>query len=188
MASVAAPLSSSRRWGAIAGATLLLAPAVWSLLVGLVSTGAASELEPPAATAGIVIGLALVPVAFAVLAIASQQPHPARAVGRAVGLLLLVGVPVSAVAGDAVTGIVAGVGAGGIVCLRADPTPDWRWRAGSVAIGAAYCYLLARTAGAVVVLAAPIFPFTGLGLADHLADWHRERARALHDGIPPIPE
>ena len=36
------------------------------------------------------------------------------------GLCLLVGIPVSAFAGDAVTGIVAGVGAGGLVALRRD--------------------------------------------------------------------
>ena len=36
------------------------------------------------------------------------------------GLCLLVGIPVSALAGDAVSGIVAGVGAGGIAALRAD--------------------------------------------------------------------
>ena len=52
-----------------------------------------------------------------------SPPSTQRAPGgrlRAMGLCLLVGIPVSALAADAVTGIVAGVGAGGIVALRAD--------------------------------------------------------------------
>jgi hypothetical protein len=97
------------------------------------------------------------------------------------GLCLLVGVIVSAMAADAVTGIVAGVGAGGIVALRADDPHTWRSRAIAVAIATVYTFVLAHTAGAIVLLPAPIFPFTGIGVADHLAErrWERERVRAL---------
>ena len=52
-------------------------------------------------------------------------------------MCLVVGIPVSAFAGDAVTGIVAGVGAGGAIALRrmSRTTPDTRRR---VAFAAAY--------------------------------------------------
>ena len=74
-------------------------------------------------------------------------------------------------AGDAVTGIVAGVGAGGVVALRADAAHDWRARAVAVAVAAVYTFVLARMARPLVPCSpAPIFPFTAIGIADHLAE------------------
>jgi hypothetical protein len=173
------PLPPERKWRAITFATLLLAPAVWSLLAGLVVVAADDTTGGPAAGAAIAFGLALLPFVFIVLAFASEHPRAAGAVVRAMGLCLLVGIIVSAAAADAVTGIVAGVGAGGIAALRADRDHDWRIRAGAVAVAAIYSFVLARVAGAVVLVAAPIFPFTGLGLADHLSEWRVARARSL---------
>ena len=43
-------------------------------------------------------------------------------------LALAIGIPVSALAADAVTGFVAGIGAGGIVALRSDVERPWRAR------------------------------------------------------------
>lgn len=168
------PLSPERKWRAITLATLLLAPAVWSLLAGLVAA-ASDEAGGPEPAAAIAFGLALIPFVFIVLAFSSEHPRAAGAVIRAMGLCLLVGIPVSALAADAVTGIVAGVGAGGVVALRRDLAHDWRTRAGAVAIAASYTFVLARVAGPVVLVAAPIFPFTGIGLADHLSEWRLER-------------
>jgi hypothetical protein len=91
------------------------------------------------------------------------------------GLAIAVGAPVSAIAGDAVTGIVAGVGAGGVVALRADADHNWRARAMGVAFAVVYTFLLARMASSLALLPAPIFPFTAIGVADHLS----ERRRAL---------
>lgn len=180
------PLSPPRKWRAITLATLLLAPAVWSLLAGLVAVAADDRADAPAAGAAIAFGLSLLPFVFVVLAFASEHPRAPGAVLRAMGLCLLVGIPVSAIAADAVTGLVAGVGAGGIVALRADQAHEWRMRAGAVAIGAAYTFVLARVAGAVVLIAAPIFPFTGLGLADHLSEWRLARAQTKPEAAPPV--
>ena len=177
----AAPLSPERRWRAIALATVLLAPAVWSLLAGLVAVAAHDGPDDRAAGAAIAFGLSMLPFVFVVLAFASEQSNPPRAVLRAMGLCLLVGIPTSAIAGDAVSGIVAGVGAGGIAALRSDEDNGWRPRAAAVAVATAYTFVLARVAGPAVLLAAPVFPFTGLGLADHWAEWRRERA-ALRGG------
>jgi len=169
------PLSPERKWRAIALATVVLAPAVWSLLAGLVAVAADDGPNDGAAGAAIAFGLSMLPFVFVVLAFASEQSNPPRATLRAMGLCLLVGIPVSAVAGDAVSGIVAGVGAGGIAALRSDEPDGWRPRAVAVALGTAYAFLLARAAGPAVLIAAPVFPFTGLGLADHWAEWRRER-------------
>jgi hypothetical protein len=180
------PLSPEQKWRAITYATLLLAPAVWSLLAGLVALAADDPPEGAQPAAAIALGLTLIPFVYIVLAFSSRHPQAAGAVVKAMGLCLLVGIPVSAVAADAVTGIVAGVGAGGIVALRPDRLDDRRLRIGALVIGAAYTFVLARVAGAVVLVAAPVFPFTALGLADHYAEWRRSRAAA--SSRPALPD
>lgn len=170
-----APLAPDRKWRAITLATLVLAPAVWALLAGLVAA-ASDEAGGAQPALAIAFGLTLLPFAFIALAFLSEHPQAPGAAVKAMALFLLVGIPVSALAGDAVTGIVAGAGAGGVVALRADAAHDWRLRAGAVVVGAAYSFVLARVAGPVVLIAAPIFPFTGIGLADHLAEWRLERS------------
>jgi hypothetical protein len=181
-----APLAPERKWRAITLATLVLAPALWALLAGLVSVAADDGEAAPAAGPAIALGLALLPFAFLVLAFASEHPRAPGAVVRAMGLCLLVGIPVSAIAADAVTGLVAGVGAGGVAALRADLVHDWRMRAAAVAIGTVYAFVLARAAGAVVLVAAPIFPFTGIGLADHFTEWRADRDRSPREAAPPV--
>ena len=170
------PLSPQRKWRAITLATLVLAPACWSVLAGFVAVadddGGGGVGNPAAAIA---FGVALLPFVFIVLAFLSENTNPAAAVLRAMGWSLLVGIVVSALAADAVTGIVAGAGAGGIRALRMDVAHTVRARAMAVAVAAIYAFVLARAAGGIVLLAAPIFPFTAIGVADHLAERKAER-------------
>jgi hypothetical protein len=104
------------------------------------------------------------------LAFLSGHPRAAGATARAMGLCLLVGVPASALAGDGITGMVAGVSAGGAIALRPSDIGTGRARAVGVGVATVYTFFLAHTAGAIVLLAAPVFPFTAIGLADHLAE------------------
>jgi hypothetical protein len=168
------PLPPQRKWRAITLATLLLVPAFWAMLAGLVSI-ASEDGEPaadaPHAGAALAFGLALIPFVFVVLAFLSEQPRPPTAVLKAMGLCLLVGIPVSALAADAVTGIVAGAGAGGIAALRAEGPDGWKARAVAVALATAYTFVLVRMVGAAALLPAPVFPFTGIGVADHFVEW-----------------
>ncbi len=173
-----APLSPERKWKTITLATLLLVPAYWTLLAGIVSAASKPGKGAPNPGAALAFGLAVVPFVFVVLAFMSQHPRAPGAVLKAMGLAVLVGVPVSALAADAVTGIVAGVGAGGIVALRSDPCHSWRARAVAVIVAALYTLVLVRTSSALALLPAPIFPFTGIGIADHLSERRHERARA----------
>lgn len=168
------PLPPQKKWRAITLATLLLVPAYWSMLAGLVAAGSdgADPLNPAASLA---FGLALIPFVFIVLGFTSEHPRPPAAVFQAMVLSLVVGTVVSALAADAVTGIVAGVGAGGVVALRADVDHTWRARALAVVFAVVYVFVLVRTASALALLPAPIFPFTAIGVADHLS----ERRRAL---------
>jgi hypothetical protein len=167
------PLSPQQKWKTITIATLLLVPAYWALLGGLVAEAtddAAAKAGQPNTAAAFALGLAIIPFVFIVLAFMSGHPRAPGAVVKAMTLSVLVGIPVSALAGDAVTGIVAGVGAGGIVALRMDGDHNWRARAVAVAIASVYALVLVRTAGAMALLAAPVLPLTGIGVADHLAE------------------
>jgi hypothetical protein len=170
------PLSPRRKWQAITAATVLLVPAYWAMLAGIVGGAVDDEDEAVSNPAAFVaLGLALIPFVFILLAFASEHPRAPGAVVRAMGLSLLVGIPVSAIAGDAVSGIVAGVAAGGAVALRPEPLHGWRPRAAGVAVATAYAFVLVRTAGPIALLSAPVFPLTALGLADHYVEWRRER-------------
>jgi hypothetical protein len=175
------PLSPAQKWRAITIATVVLVPAFWTILIGLVA-GASDEpggVSNPAAF--VAFGLALVPFVFVALAFLSGHPRAASATARAMGLCLLVGIPISALAGDGITGMVAGVGAGGALALRPSDIGTGRARAAAVAVATVYTFFLAHTAGALVLLAAPVFPFTALGLADHLAE---RRAAQASQALP----
>jgi hypothetical protein len=175
MAAHAVVLSPQRTWRAIALATVVLMAAFWSLLAGLVALGSDAPGGPQPAPA-IAIGLALVPVVFVLLAWLSGVRHPRRAVLRAVGVFVAVGVPVSAIAADAVTGFVAAAGAGAMCALAADDEHSRRARVVAVVAATLYTFVLVRTAGTFALVFAPIFPLTGLGVADHLSEGRHSRA------------
>jgi hypothetical protein len=174
----AEPLSPRRKWRAILLATLLLVPAYWALLAGVV-TVASGESGPVVSNPGpyIAFGLAVIPFVFVVLAFLSEHPRAPGAVVRAMALSLLVGIPVSAAAPDAVTGFVAGLGAGGIAALRADPIHDWRARAAAVAGATLFVFLLVMVSD-VALLLAPALPFTIIGVADHIVERRKGHGRA----------
>jgi hypothetical protein len=124
----------------------------------------------------------LVPFVFVILAFASAHPRAPAAVARAMGLTLLIGIPISALAADAVTGFVAGIGAGGIVALRTDVDRPWKARILAVIVVTAWAFVTVRLVPEAAVLLAPILPFTSVGVADHLVLLRRERRAAL---LPP---
>jgi len=176
----AAPLSPRRKWRAITLATLLLVPAYWSVLVGLVSMAVEEPGNAPNAGAFIAFGLCLVPFVFVALAFLSEHPRAPQAVVKAMAMALLVGIPVSALAADAVTGFVAAIGAGGIVSLRADLSDSWKARALGVLIATVYTFLMVRLAGDLVLIVAPALPLSAIGVADHMAERRHERVAAAH--------
>lgn len=171
------PLSPSQKWRTITIATLVLVPSFWGLVTGLVSAAATGPAKAGAPNAGaaLALGFALVPFVFIALAFIGGHPHAPGAVLKAMGLAIAVGAPVAALAGDAVTGIVAGVGAGGVVALRVDVADNWRARAFAVGVATIYAFVLVHTLGAVSLFALPVLPLTGIGLADHWSE--RERGR-----------
>jgi hypothetical protein len=162
------PLSPQRAWRAIAAATAVVVLAYGLLLAGQVSA-APGRSGVPLPWIVIATGLLLLPVAFWVLAVLSERDRPLRVAGKAAAVAVLVGLMVSAVAADGVTGIVAAVGAGGAVALRLDDDHSARARVAAVLVATAYVLVMVRTGGSIAVLLAPLLPLTGLGLADHLS-------------------
>lgn len=156
-------------------ATLVLVPAYWGIVAGLVSSSSDRPDAPPAGPA-IALGLALLPFVFIALAFLSEHPRAPGAVLKAMGLSLLVGIPVSALAPDAVTGLVAGIGAGGVAALRAEGERAWKARALAVLAVAVYVFVMVRVVPDVTLLLAPTLPFTCLGVADHLVERRKEQA------------
>jgi hypothetical protein len=172
------PKAPRRMWRAILLATLLLVLAYWSLLIGVVSLASTTGGGVAAPGLWIAFGLMLVPFVYVVLAFASAHPNAPGAVVKAMLLAIAIGLPVSALAADAVTGFVAGIGAGGVVALRSDVERPWRARILGVAIATAWAFLTVRSVPDAAVLLAPILPFTSVGLADHLVLLRRERRAA----------
>ena len=170
----AEPLPPRRKWRAILLATLLLVPAYWSLLAGQVSSVLDRSDGPPPGPF-LAFGVSLIPFVFIVLAFMSEHPRAPGAVIRAMVLALVIGIPVAALAQDAVTPFVAGVGAGGVAALRADAGEETKARALAVLLAAAYVFFLVRVATGVALLAAPILPLTAIGVADHLSQRRQER-------------
>ena len=160
--------SAAKKWRAILVATLVLVLAFWALLEGLVAEatndGSSSEVEPNAAI-GLAVGLTVIPFVFVALAFLSEHPRPwSRGPGDG---RMLVGYGTAA--GDAATGIVAGVGAGGIQVLRMDEPQNWRAWAWRWWLLRGYCSSW-RAAGGLVLRRRPSSLLTAIGVADHLSE------------------
>ncbi len=177
------PLSPPRKWRAITIATLVFAPGYWAILAGLVALASdEADREPPASL--IAFGVAIVPFVFIALAFLSEHPRAPVAVVKAMGMALLIGTLVSALAGDAVTGIIAGVGAGGVCALRRDDPHTTGARAWGVVLASVYTFVLVRSVGAPALVPAVVFPLTAVGLADLLSERRRERDGATRPASP----
>ena len=122
------------------------------------------------------------PFVFLALAFVSGHPSAPMATVKAMGLFLLVGIPVSGDRGGCGDRPGGGAGAGGIVALRASEIGTWKTRALAVLFACVYTLVLARAAGAIILISVPAFPFTSIGIADHLAE--RRHARELAEASP----
>jgi hypothetical protein len=172
----AEPLSPRTRWRAIILATLVIAPAVWAIIAGIVAASS-DDPDAPAAAPPIAFGLAVIPFAYIVLAFVSEHPRAPGAVLRAMGLSVLVGIAVGAAWPEPVTPLVAGLAAGGIVALRRDPMHSWKPRVIAAFAATAFVFLLLRVSDLGLVVA-PALPFTSIGIADELADRRGRSATA----------
>lgn len=156
-----------RRWIVITVATVVMQFAYWPTLAGIAT---ASGEDSTFAGGMFALGLAVVPATFLVLAFGSNHPRAAGATLRAMGLFLLVALPVVVVL-DGLVGMAAGLAAGGAAALDLDPDVHrrrWRWIA--VAVMAAYLLLLRLVAVDYALLSGAVLPFAIHGLVDQAAE------------------
>ncbi len=168
-------------WRAILLSTLLLVPAYLALLTGLVSVALddAVACRTPARTSP--SAWRSCPFVFVALAFLSAHPRAPAAVAWAMVLTLAVGIPISALAADAVTGFVAGIGAGGIVGDASGPRSLLEGAGPRGARrDALWVFVTVRVMPEAALLLAPVLPFTGIGVADHLLEIRRERRAGPH--------
>ncbi len=139
----------------------------WAIVFAFV----ASEFEdgPPPGPA-LAFGLALMPFVFVALGAISRQPELGGATVAALLLAVAVALPVSALARDAVTGLVAGFGAGGVVALRREVHHSWQARSLAIVGVATFTLVALRLVPVLGVIAAPIITFPSIGAADLYVD------------------
>jgi hypothetical protein len=169
------PLSSRRRWVSLTAATIVLQFSYWPI-IGSLGAGEAGD-------AGLLwLGLAVVPFVFLVLAFTSGHPRAPGATGLAMGLFLLIALPVALL--DLLVGLVAGFGAGAVLALRFDPERHSR-RGRAIAVTAASVYTLALVLlqhllpvlGPFAVVSGAVIPLAVVGIADEAAEGLLEHER-----------
>ncbi len=164
----AEPISPRRKWMAIGVATVLLVVSYSAMLLAFVAAEVDDGTEGGAAFA---LGAALVPFVFLALAFISGHRRAAGAVLKAMGLAVLVALPVSAIMQDVVTGLVAGFGAGGVIALRSEPVHTWKSRAIAVAFVSLYVAVLVRVIVEAGLIAGATLPLVSIGIADSFVEF-----------------
>jgi hypothetical protein len=121
---------------------------------------------------------------FLVLAFTSRNPRAPGATGRAMGLFLLVGLPLGLV--NIVIGLAAGFGAGAVAALRREPdVHPLKPRVIAVVAGTVYLLLLsvlgqvAEAFGQFALVSGAVIGMAVVGLADEISE-----ARADPAGRP----
>lgn len=167
MATATPPIIGRRKLVALVVATVLLVISYAGILGAFVASGLDDGPNPGPPLA---LGMAVLPMVFATAAYLSLNPRAATAVLKAVGLFFLLAVPVSALAQDAVSGLVAGYGAGAVVAVDRLPTHTWQSRAVAVGAATVYVFLLVRLIAPLGIASAPLLPFTAVAVADYILE------------------
>ena len=170
----ATPISPRRKWAALALGTFTGLVAYWIAVLTL-ATPLEDADQVPEASAAIGVAIALVPLAFFGVASVSERPQRWWGTLAATAVGMAVGAAAALIARDLATGVVAGLGAGGAVALRADRAGWLVSRGIGVLVAAAYVAILVRVTPLLAILMAPLLPFLAVGLADAFAE--RLRAR-----------
>lgn len=154
--------SYKRSWLAIGLSTIVLMVSYSALLVAIVAT---QSDTPEAAGPTFALGFALVPVVFVTLAFVSGRSRAPTAVLKAMGLWLLVALPLGLF--NPVFGLCAGFGMGGVLTLRERDTDRWQVRVVAVLLAAAYSFGMLFVIPAIGLLSGGLLPLATLGLADY---------------------
>jgi len=121
------------------------------------------------------VGLAVAPFVFVVLGFLSRNPLAPKRVLQAMGLLLVVGLPIGLL--DPLVGAATGFCLGGAIVLNR-PAVDrvTYWRAGAVIFTFLYVLVLIVVVPPAGVFTGALLPLIMIGFADEYAAWSAERS------------
>jgi hypothetical protein len=155
-----------RKWLGIALASMVMTASYW-LVVFAAAAGSAED--GPSSTQPFTLGLILVPFAFIALAFLTRQRDASWAVVKAMGLFLVVGLPIGLF--NVVIGMVAGFGAGAVVAVRTEEGVPYR-KPRSIGVLVAVLYTLAMLAFVppLGVFTGSVVPFAAVGIADQIVE------------------
>lgn len=165
------PQSFKRSWLAIGLSTIVLLVSYSSLLVAIVAT---QSDTPEAAGPAFALGFALVPVVFVAVAFLSGRKHPSMAVLKAMGLWLLIALPLGLF--NPVFGLCAGFGAGGVLTLKENDTDRWKHRSIAVLLASTYSLSMLFIIPALGLLSGGLLPLASLGIADYYTEYRARTA------------
>jgi len=162
-------VSSRRIWAAVIVATVLAVIAYGFLLLAIfaprldVPEGETTVTAEPAWA----LGLILVPFVYISLAFISKRERAPIATLKAMGLWVMVALPLGLF--NPITGLAAGFGTGGIVALRRRESSRLSYRVWAVAITTVYVTGLLFFAPPGGVFAGAVLPIPAVAIADNLA-------------------
>lgn len=173
MFSQSEPITWRRKWTVVVGGTLLTMASMWSIIIAVAAAGSDSADAPDAASFA-AFGLAVAPLVFVAVAFGSRNLHAAGMALAAMGLFLIVALPVGLI--DTATGLVAGFGVGGVVTLRAEPEHRRRGRLIAVALVTVYTLAVITVVPALGIALAPLLPLPAVAVADVFMEYRAEHS------------
>jgi hypothetical protein len=175
-------LSLKGRWLALTAATLVYQFSYWAIVAG--ATADADSPEGLESGVGLLaFGLAVVPFVFLVLAFASRHPRAPGAALKAMGVFLLVGLPLGLV--NVVVGTAVGFAAGGVLALRPVDGVDTRKRRWIAVVALAlYLGVLLVVLPAFGLVSGAVLPLAIHGLVDQAVSEQDRPERAGDDHLP----
>lgn len=160
------PPSGRRRWAAVLSATLVLVFAFTGVITALYEQ---DEGNTDAARMALALAVAMVPVAFTILARVSRVAHPFRLVLLVSPLAVAGYLAAGSLIRDPTSSLVLSFGVAGAFVLRADPPQRIPLRITIVAVASVLVVLLAIVAFEAAVVLAPFVPFPASMVADRIA-------------------
>ncbi|GMQ98843.1 MAG: hypothetical protein BMS9Abin17_1372 [Acidimicrobiia bacterium] len=159
--------SYKRSWIAIVISTVVMATSYGSFLLAIVATRSDT---PQAAGPAFALAFALVPITLISLAFLSGRDRAAMAVLKAMGLWLLVALPLGLF--NPVFGLSAGFGMGGVLTLKERENNRRVPRSVAVLLVSTYSLLMLFMIPALGLVSGGLLPLAALGLADYYTE-HR---------------
>lgn len=167
--------SYKRSWLAIGLGTVVQMISYGSLLVAIVAT---QSDTPDAAGPAFAVGFALAPMVFVTVAFTSGRHKAPVAVLKAMGLWLVVALPLSLF--NPIFGLSVGFGLGGVLTLKERDTDRWQNRTVAVLLTGVYALLMLWIIPALGLLSGGLLPLAALGLMDYYTE-HRAKSTSGMD-------